>query len=60
MGGWAIPYNNPMAIIQARPDQWVGLIGSDNGKLKFNAMSNGLRAGIINLHNAYFKKGVIH
>ena len=58
MGGWAIPYNNPMAIIQARPDQWVGLIGSDNGKLKFNAMSNGLRAGIINLHNAYFKKGV--
>jgi hypothetical protein len=57
MGGWAISYNNPMAIIQARPDNWQGLVSSDKGKLKFDAMSNGVRAGIINLHNGYFKKG---
>jgi hypothetical protein len=57
MAGWAIPYNNPLAIIQARPDRWQGLVSSDKGKLKFDAMSNGVRAGIINLHNGYFKKG---
>jgi len=57
MAAWALPYNNPMAIIQARPDDWVGLVGGVSGKLKFNTMSNGVRAGVINLYNGYFKKG---
>jgi hypothetical protein len=56
-GAWAIPYKNPMAIIQSPADQWQGLIGTDKGKLKFDTMSNGVRAGIINLYNAYFKRG---
>lgn len=57
MAAWAIAYNNPLAIIQAKPDKWEGLVGSVNGKLQFNAMSNGVRAGVINLYNAYFKRG---
>ena len=57
MAAWALAYNNPMAIIQAKPDKWDGLVGSVNGKLQFNSMSNGVRAGIINLYNGYFKKG---
>jgi hypothetical protein len=57
MAAWALSYNNPMAIIQAKPDKWEGLVGSVNGKLQFNAMSNGVRAGVINLYNGYFKKG---
>tara|TARA_R110000868_G_scaffold22785_3_gene93063 strand:+ start:915 stop:1448 length:534 start_codon:yes stop_codon:yes gene_type:complete len=57
MAAWALPYNNPMAIIQARPDDWVGLVAGASGKLKFNTMSNGVRAGVINLYNGYFKKG---
>ena len=57
MAAWALAYNNPLAIIQARPDKWEGLVGSVNGKLQFDAMSNGVRAGIINLYNGYFRKG---
>lgn len=56
-GAWAIPYKNPLAIIQNPADKWQGLIGSDNGKLKFDTMSNGVRAGVINLYNAYFLRG---
>lgn len=54
---WAIPYNNPLAIIQRPADKWVGLVGSDNGKLKFDTIENGVRAGVINLYNGYFKRG---
>lgn len=54
---WAIPYNNPLAIIQRPADKWKGLVGSDNGKLKFDTMENGVRAGVINLYNGYFKRG---
>ena len=54
---WAIPYKNPLAIIQNPADKWEGLVNSDNGKLKFDTTANGVRAGVINLHNAYFKRG---
>lgn len=54
---WAKPYNNPMAIIQNPPDNWQGLVGSVNGKLKFSSMAYGVRAGVINLYNGYFAKG---
>ena len=54
---WAIPYKNPMAMIQSPADDWQGLKGSDNGKLQFDTMPNGVRAGVINLYNAYFKRG---
>ena len=56
-GAWAIPYNNPMAIIQPVPDKWQGLVGDDRGRLKFTSMPFGVRAGVINLYNGYFKKG---
>lgn len=56
-GAWAIPYKNPMAIIQKPADKWQGLLDSDNGKLKFDTIANGVRAGVINLYNAYFKRG---
>jgi len=56
-GAWAIPYNNPMAIIQPSPDKWQGLVGDDRGRLKFSSMPYGVRAGVINLYNGYFKKG---
>jgi hypothetical protein len=54
---WAIPYKNPLAMIQRPADDWQGLKGSDNGKLQFDTMPNGVRAGVINLYNAYFKRG---
>jgi hypothetical protein len=53
---WSIPYNNPMALIQSPADKWEGLVGSDKGKLKFNSMIKGVRAGVINLYNGYFKR----
>jgi len=56
-GAWAIPYNNPMAIIQPNPDNWQGLVGDDRGRLKFSSMPFGVRAGVINLYNGYFNKG---
>ncbi len=46
-----------MAIIQSPADDWQGLVGSENGKLKFDSIANGVRAGVINLYNAYFKRG---
>lgn len=52
-------YNNPLALIQKKPDKWVGLTGSINGFLSFDTVENGIRAGIINLHNTYFKRGLL-
>lgn len=54
---WAIPYKNPMALIQKPADKWVGLVSSENGKLQFSSMPLGVRAGVINLYNGYFKRG---
>ena len=59
----AIFYNNPFALIQAKPDNWTGLVGvnkdtRDNipdGFLMFATKEDGMRAGLINLYNVYFK-----
>jgi hypothetical protein len=56
-GEWALPYKNPMALIQRYPDDWDGLEGDDNGRLKFKEMKYGVRAGVKNLRNTYFAKG---
>lgn len=56
-GEWALPYKNPMALIQKSPDDWDGLDGHDNGRLKFKEMKYGVRAGVKNLKNTYFSKG---
>lgn len=51
--------NNPFAIIDETPDSWKGLIGkAPDGFLKFDKPENGVRAGFINLTNAYIKKGL--
>jgi len=56
--GWALPYKNPMALIQNPPDAWEGLTGNVNGKLMFKDMKYGVRAGVKNLKNNYFGKGL--
>lgn len=49
-------YNNPFALIDPTPDNWRGLTGMlSNGFLQFDTLKNGLRAGLINLKNVYFK-----
>ena len=55
---WAAPYKNPFALIQPDPDNWQGLVGHDNGKLKFINNVYGARAGYINLINTYITKGL--
>lgn len=54
--------NNPFALIQLQPSQWLGLVGTDPGQpagfLKFDTALNGTRAGFINLWNRYFSKGL--
>jgi hypothetical protein len=55
--------NNPFALIQQTPSNWVGLAGTDDsavpkGFLRFDSPVNGVRAGFINLWNAYFSKGL--
>lgn len=51
--------NNPFALIQKKPDKWQGLKSVDNGGfLAFNDVFSGLRAGMINLKNGYFKRGL--
>lgn len=56
--------NNPFALIQLSPSNWVGLVGTDDestgpkGFLKFDSPVNGVRAGFINLYNAYFSQGL--
>ena len=37
-GAWALPYKNPMALIQKKPNNGDGLSGHDNGRLKFKEM----------------------
>lgn len=49
---------NPFSLIQRNPDNWNGLKGNNNGFLIFDSFTNGVRAGYINLYNAYFKKGL--
>lgn len=56
-GDWALKYNNPMALIQSNPSNWLGLKGDDDGRLIFDEMWYGVRAGVKNLKNAYFGRG---
>jgi len=58
MYSWAIPYRNPFALIQKRPDKWQGLVGNVNGKLQFQNDVYGARAGYINLFNTYINRGL--
>ena len=56
-GAWALKYNNPMALIQSKPSDWDGLKGDNGGRLIFEEMWYGVRAGIKNLRNSYFNRG---
>lgn len=56
-GAWAIPNNNPMALIQQKPQDWEGLKPGSGSRLEFETMWQGVRAGVKNLHNTYFKRG---
>lgn len=51
--------NNPFALLQLNPSNWIGLSGKDDdGLLKFDSPLNGVRAGFINLYNRYFSQGL--
>jgi hypothetical protein len=51
--------NNPFSLIQKKPDKWRGLLKSDTkGFLYFDSVSNGVRAGFINLYNRYLNRGL--
>lgn len=56
-GAWAIPNNNPMALIQKKPQDWEGLKPNSGSRLEFETMWQGVRAGVKNLYNTYFKRG---
>ena len=58
MANLAKLYNNPLAIIQKKPDQWQGMIGhTSGGFIKFSSIAYGARAGYINLVNTYLSRG---
>mgnify|MGYP000719443881 CR=1 FL=1 len=58
MGNLAKQWNNPLALIQKKPDNWNGLVGvTSGGFLKFASVSLGARAGYINLVNTYLSRG---
>lgn len=48
--------NNPFALIDETPSRWIGLVKGSTGFLSFNSMVYGIRAGFINLVNAYLKR----
>ena len=50
--------NNPFALIQAKPSAWKGLAPDSGSFLKFIAPRYGVRAGYINLVNAYIKRNL--
>jgi hypothetical protein len=55
----AIRNKNPFALIQTKPEQWQGLVGSEpDGFLIFSNPVFGVRAGYINLVNGYIRKGL--
>lgn len=49
--------NNPFALIQSKPSPWKGLAEDTGPFLKFTNVSDGVRAGFINLINTYIKRG---
>jgi hypothetical protein len=51
--------NNPFAIMDKTPDKWEGLVYvHPDGFLQFKRPSDGVRAGFINLINAYLNRGL--
>lgn len=51
--------NNPFAIKQLPADSWRGLVKTaSDGFLTFDNPRDGVRAGFINLSNAYIKRGL--
>ncbi len=51
--------NNPFALMDTTPSAWKGLVSvMDDGFMKFESPFLGVRAGFINLINAYFKRGI--
>jgi len=49
--------NNPFGLVVSG-SQWQGELPSGNMWEKFDTMENGIRAGLINLKNGYFNKGL--
>lgn len=50
-------WNNPLNL-RNTSDQWKGKIGSESGFVVFDTVENGLRAAMINMRNAYIKRGL--
>lgn len=50
--------NNPFALIQAKPDKWQGLTPGSGSFLQFDEPKYGVRAGYINLVNAYLSRNL--
>lgn len=50
--------NNPFALIQAKPDKWQGLVPGSGPFLEFIEPKWGVRAGYINLVNAYLSRNL--
>lgn len=51
--------NNPFNMVKSLSN-WIGKIqpSKDSAFEQFDTMENGVRAGLINLRNAYYKKGL--
>jgi len=50
--------NNPFALIQRKPDAWKGLTPGSGSFLQFDEVKWGVRAGYINLVNAYLSRNL--
>lgn len=50
--------NNPFNL-RTSNSKWIGKVGvDDKGFVIFDSLTHGVRAGVINLTNGYFKKGL--
>ena len=51
--------HNPMNLRYVESIEWVGQIGPDDaGYARFHTVEHGIRAGVKNLVNGYFKRGI--
>lgn len=54
--------NNPFNIVYSKMNNWKGQLGSTQGIAGkfcvFETLEYGIRAGLINLRNGYFRRGV--
>jgi len=46
--------NNPFNLIYTENNKWQGQLTPTNRFAKFDTITNGIRAGLINLYNGYF------